>query len=245
MGLANDYIDAIWDDLQEFAAWPPQNRLQLGDYGIWNGNVFIKAGNVRDLGGPGIPAMTETESDAAQTFFMGSSVTSVTFNAKATLQWPPGGTTQIATGGASVQVSFSKQDATWANLGNAKLVTLDNKVPLMNELLRRARDLDSSDKLWWDHTKYRVVTQLIRSDRFTIALSRSDNAAIVVEADAEAVDWGSGSINTSVTHQSGAVALFDAPTSTSHPYTTLFRTSHVVVTGALIHHWVDDSSPGD
>jgi hypothetical protein len=234
----------MWRDLHEVAAWPPQTTVALGDFGTWNGNVFVRAGNVNELPGD-IPALTEIEEPQAQNFFSSSDVNTVTFAAGAKFQWPTGSTNTILTGGASVQVTFSSQNSVWANFGNCRVVELLNKFALMNELLRRARDLSSDDPLWWDHAKYRVVTQIVRADRFTIALSRSNNAGLVVEANVDGADWGSANLSTKVSHQSGALATWDGVPSSGQPYTPQFRTSHVVVLGPGIHKWVDDDGPRD
>ncbi len=80
--LADDYCDQLKKQLKvEFAAFPPNQPITLGDFGTRDDNVFIRLGNIVDVFGIAFAAKEFPDQPANFTFTSESS-TEVEIHAK-------------------------------------------------------------------------------------------------------------------------------------------------------------------
>lgn len=227
MGLADDYSKAVSGEMKNFATWPPESSLELGDYGMWNGCVFERAGNLSQLRSP-LVARPGKSKPVIEESFQSAKTSSFEFDANASITWPAGGTASVVTVSPGIAITFGAENGVWVNLGGADVVSMDNVDEIMTELLRRSA-LDEGHPDYWRHGRYRVVTRLTRARRFAIALSRSESAGVLLEATGNlgtgGVSWLNAEIKTRWSRTVNAVAKFASPQQGN--YTPFFKTCHV------------------
>jgi hypothetical protein len=185
--LASEYCDQLKHNFKTlYAAFPPNEPLRLGDYGVMNGNTFVPIGQVSDLGIPvgNIRRIPERSSDFE-----------FTTEGSVDVEFHPSGS-----GGAGVPVkagldiSFSKKFSVFFTAAQCLPVFIEDQVSLGNAIVKLM------EGKW--QKKFVVVTSLLEAGATTIVVSGSDQSSISLEAASAAivaVNLGDVTLNLSIT----------------------------------------------
>lgn len=166
--IARFYTNQVKDNFVTlFANWIPESPLSLGDFGVLDGNIFIRKGNVRDFG---LNFETITGPSVDEKFTSGGAV-DVAFNAKATV--PATG----ATVNANITIDFHKEHSIYFSAEGCSTSSIKDKNTLGNEVLKLYED----GKWKKEHT---IVTDVVVAERSIVVISEGNNCKYVLEADA-------------------------------------------------------------
>ncbi len=168
--LESIYTNDIHNELKAwYAMWPPTDRIQIGDYGILDGNWFRKkVGNItKDFGVPVVPSELSSTSD--QELKIGKSV-EVKSIAK--------GSAENAK--ASLSINFSNGSGVFFKAANCINQSIDNYKEIGDNLLNL-----SSEKKW--NNNFVVVTEVMSAGATTIIISESNQASIEIQANSDSV----------------------------------------------------------
>lgn len=170
MGLEELYTKAIHEEFGVGAAFPPNQPIQLGDFGTFEEGRFVRAGTL-----PFAPGFQPRVSAVVHPYYQVGKVSRVALAAGSSVE--PGGV-KLANVGLDIQ--FGSSFGALLVLRNARLEEMPETESLGREILRRA-SLDRAHPEWWD-PRYGVVTELVRVDSATLFCSRARNKHIVLEA---------------------------------------------------------------
>jgi len=171
--LASVYTDNLHQNFKTlYATWPPNDPIRLGDYGVLQGNVFVRLANI--TGTLGVPFVERKDTTRWANYeYASANSTDIEFHAAG-----------AAAGGvpvkAGLDITFSSENAVFFNAAGCTPVSIEDQITFGNRIM----DLYQSGR--WEK-KFVVVTGLLLSQSATIIVSGSNNAAISLEASAAAV----------------------------------------------------------
>jgi hypothetical protein len=166
--ISSIYSEEIHNNLRPlYANWEPTQPIALGDYGKLEDDIFIRFGNVTDLG---IKFGERKDNRKNQKFFTSKGSTEYNFNAAGSA--PVGGTVNVK---ANLEINFSSDRAVFFNAAECQYSMIDNKVALGDEVMRKYR------KGEWKRS-WAVVTDIIVAGATTLAVSGGTSSSVVFEA---------------------------------------------------------------
>lgn len=179
MNIAKIYTDGVKKHfVVYYANWEPGSQIALGDYGTLNGNIFIPKGKL----GIDFPEFKDsllntTDDDTKdQKEFKSSKGVDVTLLPKGT----------VTVGGkvlakAALDIKFSSGKMIYFNAMGCTNTRITSK----NKLGEALKEKYLTGK--WDKDLY-VVTDLVKSEKALIAISKSGSSGISFEADSPLLD---------------------------------------------------------
>jgi hypothetical protein len=188
MGIANTYNRIIRRELETHAAWfPITNTFALGDFGVVDGGIFTRIGNISSLG---IKEWKEKSGPASKINFSSSSVTAVRVEA--------GGEVDVFSGGSvAAQLKFRFKRKGAVVLKAAAITSLEiDETFIVAEALHR-------NPSWRKH--YRFVNRVYVAQNPLILASRKKDTEVTLTGDAkalEAIDLGDLNVNVGVSADS-------------------------------------------
>lgn len=177
--IANLYADEVKKHFKVlYANWEPGGPIELGDYGIMDGNIFIPMGKLKndftEFSGNAILISTDTSNDQKE--FKSESGVEVNLLAKGTVNSL--GTTLAK---ATLEIKFSNKDSIFFNAAGCTTTRISNKSKIgetLKQLLKNGK---------WQK-EYCVVTDLVKAGKTIVAISQSNNSGISFEADSPAIE---------------------------------------------------------
>jgi len=170
--LAGDYCDQMKANFKVlYAAFPPNEPLQLGDYGVLNDTVFVRIGSVSDFQ-IDIGKAREFSDHKSSLDFSSAGSVEIDFRTKADAVSPPVK--------AGIDISFSNKHAVFFNAAGCVPTSVANQ-PALGEAIFKLLDAGKWQK------KFCVVTSLMKADNTTIAVSSSSNSKISFNASSDTV----------------------------------------------------------
>ena len=186
--LASDYCDQLKKNFKVlYAAFPPNEPLKLGDYGVLNDTVFVRIGNVSDFN-IDIGTPREFPEHKSNLDFSSEGSVEIDFRAKADTATPP-----IKAG---IDISFSSKHSVFFNAAGCVPTSIEDQAALGNAIFA----LLKADK--WQK-KFCVATSLMKAENTTTAVSSSSNSKISFDASSDKIaniDLTDASLSLSVTH---------------------------------------------
>lgn len=177
--IANLYTDEVKKHFKVlYANWIPGSPIELGDYGIMEGNIFIPVGKLKndfnEFQGDVIQINADPLKDHNE--FISESGVEVSFGAKGSVN--SAGTTLAK---ATLEIKFSNKNSIFFNAAECTTTRITNKAKvgeILKELLKNER---------WQK-EYCVVTDLVKAGKTIVAISQSNNSGISFEADSPAIE---------------------------------------------------------
>jgi len=170
--LADVYTDTIHRNLKQYAPWPVDTLIRLGDYGRIEGRQFKRIDNIaREIGIECRPA----ESTVNLVFeFKSAEVEEINISAAAA------GGTAPASAKAKATLKFAKRNSVYFRSIKLKYERIDNFAEVSRAIMRRFEE----GKWRGNHV---FVHDLFKSGGTTIIVSSSDGAMIELEAGAKGI----------------------------------------------------------
>jgi len=182
------YTEAIRDHFKVFYAnWPIGEPIKLGDYGIMNGRIFIREGNIIDDYDIQFQSRIDTTQD--HYYFKSTDSVKVEFFPKGSYIQP--GMPRIK---ASMKIDFASEESVFFNAAGIKNHSIENLAKLGESILAMFKQKNWSEKRV-------IVTRLVQADSTTIIISGKSGASITLGAEGEAIpniDLADASIRMSV-----------------------------------------------
>jgi len=186
--LASEYCDQMKHNFKIFyAPFPPNQPVQLGDYGVMNGNTFVPIGRVADLG-VAVGNIRRIPERASDFEFTSEGSVDVEFHAGGSAT--PGGVPIKA----GLDISFSKKFSVFFSAVKCIPTFIEDQVALGNKIVNL---LQSGQ---WQK-KFVVITSLVEAGSTTTVVSAADQSSISLEASSSAVseiDLGDVSLKLSI-----------------------------------------------
>ena len=185
MSLAESYGKEIRKEIKRYANWEPGRPLELGDFGVLNGPLFERLGNLRDL-----KVAFDTRADPSGKTVAYSSKNAVQMEAGAGASVNVG---PVANAKAALKITFGREHSVVFNAVGVTYDSVSDQVDLQRKLLQ-AIEAETWDARW------SVVTELMRSKSTTVVVSTGSNGSILLEAkgDVPKVDLADADIRLSV-----------------------------------------------
>lgn len=187
-GMAQRYCSELHREFQNLhAVWEPGNPLKLGDFGVMDGSVFRKKGNIEQKG---VSVAIEPDDDSKYFSYKTAASTEVKFYANG--EAPVGGTVN---GRAKIEILFSNENSIFFNATDCRHDGVKDLEKIGDSLM----DLLENDK--WD-MEYMVVTGILRARATTIVISATSGSSILLEAGANVptIDLKDANIGLSIKH---------------------------------------------
>ena len=166
--LAAEYCTQIKDNFKKFfAAFPPNDPLELGDFGILNSDIPTRLGNIKKFGITFTPRHGIAEASLVDFTSKGS----VEVEFSAAVEASPG-TVPIKAG---LEIKFSRENSVFFNAAKCTIDAIEDQVALGEQILK-LHEAGSWDK------NYVVVTSLMKAASTTIVVSSTSNSSIKFEA---------------------------------------------------------------
>ncbi len=202
--IASLYSDEVKKHFKVlYANWEPGGPIELGDYGIMDGNIFIPMGKLKvdfpEFSGNIIQIAPDPTKDQKE--FKSESGVEVNLAAKGSVS--PAGVTLAK---AALEIKFSSKDSIFFNAAGCTTTRITNKAKvgeILKQLLKNGK---------WQK-EYCVVTDLVEAGKTVIAISQSNNSAISFEADSpsiEKIDLADASIKFNLTSEKSIGYKVDA-----------------------------------
>ena len=193
--LSNVYCDVVKNHFRiYYANWLPAKTLDLGDYGMLQGNIFIKLGNVKndflELKGAVIQEFTEQSKNHYE--FTSSRDVEIKTTAKGTV-----GNIGI-TANATLGIQFHSENSVFFNAAECTTKFISNKAEIGKIIMNLYRE-----NRW--RFNYVLVTDIIKAGRTLIAISSAENSSISFEASSpniSHIDLANASLGLSITSES-------------------------------------------
>lgn len=192
------YTSAVRDNLKPlYANWEPGKPVELGDYGLLSGDVFVHLGNVGDLG---IKFGVRNDSSTDRKYFASARSTEVRLNAKGATNL-----SSVLSAKATLEIHFGSKEGVFFNAAECQFSMIQDKSEIGREIMLRYNSGD------WDRG-WAVVTDLVRTGAATIAVSGGDQASVVFEAtgNVEKINLADASIGLSVATQKNVGYVVEA-----------------------------------
>jgi hypothetical protein len=179
-----------------FGVWKPGTPIELGDYGVMNGNTFVLMGNINEfdeLKGFALDIRKDvTKDDMLFTSKEGVSFT-LTPQVKANIEG--------VDVNAAMNISFSREHGVFFNVAGCTIDSIVNVHMLGLELLK----IYKKDKLRW-RREFVLVSSAIRAERGLIVISTSSDFSLTFEAKAQVpyIDLAKVGLDLTVTRRSSA-----------------------------------------
>ena len=179
-----------------FGVWEPGLPVQLGDYGTMNGNIFVPQGNIREF---------EDLKDFKITIRKDNSQDEKTFTSEKGVQYELKPKVSAPINGvpvnASIEFTFSKENAVFFNAAGCEVEMIENK----NQLGQKIMQIHEKDKNLW-RKEFVLVTDLVHAKRALIIISTSNDFSVGFEADAKVpvIDLASASLGLKVKSQNSS-----------------------------------------
>jgi len=193
--LADDYCDQLKQQFKiEFAAFPPNQPVVLGDFGTLDDHVFVRLGNVTSVFGVTFTGQ-EFPNQPANFTFTSESSTDVEIHAKGDAT--PSGVALKA----GVDIGFSSKHSVFFNAAGCIPAQIQDQIKLGNDIMA----LFKAGK--WQKN-FVVITNLYKGGSTTAVVSASNNSSISLDAQADvpSIDLSDASLKLTVKH-SKALAL--------------------------------------
>jgi len=184
------YTDNIHANLKPFYAnWPPNFPIALGDFGLLQGNMFLRKDSLKSAFGIDVRPLRHP-GDKTTYAYRSAGSTEVKFHPKAQAQLGP------VPVKASVAVSFKSKSAIFFQAAGCEIEAVDGEVALGDAVLQLL-----AERRW--NPDWHIVTRLVRAGATTMIVSAEGGASIVLEADAEVptIDLADASIGLSIAHE--------------------------------------------
>jgi hypothetical protein len=172
--LASIYTDNLHQNFKTlYGAWPPNASVRLGDYGVLQGNIFVRLANVADT--YKLAFQERKDSGRAGNYeYASANSTEVEFHAGAS---PTAGGVPLK---ASLDISFSSENAVFFNPASCVPVSIEDQISFGNSIM----SLYQTGR--WEK-KFVVVTGLLESANATVIVSGSNNSSISLEASSDKI----------------------------------------------------------
>jgi hypothetical protein len=161
------YTTALYNNFRPlYANWDPDKPVQLGDYGILRGRMWIYLGNLRDK----VPFKERASPNTSHKMFASKGTTQLTFHAKGSV--PVNGGVNAK---ATLEINFSSEESVFFNAAACTYRMVSDKVAL-GKTIRQMYSKGEWNRAW------AVITDLIDAGATTVAVSGGHSASIVLEA---------------------------------------------------------------
>ncbi|MCL6102726.1 MAG: hypothetical protein M1292_09580 [Bacteroidetes bacterium] len=177
--IANVYADAVKKHFKVlYGNWEPGAPIELGDYGVMEGNIFIPMGKLKK-------DFPEFEGDFLQ-FTPDQTKDNKEFKSEVGVEvslLPKGSLSVqgVELAKATLDIKFSSKNMVYFNAAGCTTTRITNKAKL-GEVLKQLLSAGRWKK------EYCVVTDLVQTERAIIAISNSGNAGISIEADSPLIE---------------------------------------------------------
>jgi hypothetical protein len=173
MGVAaGSYTKALRERFGYSATWVPNTRVELGDVGLLQGNVYERVGSLDDFG----LSFTTRESRARGVFEFTSSG-SVTFGVKASGE-PGTPLSALAVADAGLTVDFTSAESTVFQAAGCTVIEINDQHRVGEQLL----ELHEEGR-WPDG--YVIITEVIRAERATVLVASTSGARMEFTANVD------------------------------------------------------------
>lgn len=166
-GIDDAYAREMHRQIDRFAAVPPDSHYDLGDFGVMDGKVFQKLGNLRDLAIPVRPRLMN-RSDR----FTYQSRGSVELRVLAGAQVGGGRLGQSA---AQVEIAFDAARAILFQAADVEIIGIDNLKEVGDRLVALYK---RPGKAW--RLNHVVITEIRQAGRLAVFVSHSRNASVTL-----------------------------------------------------------------
>lgn len=159
MAIVQDFAETIKEELEKYVNPNLEEQIQLGDYGLLNGYIFQRIGNVKQLGIDFLVKNHDPNDPKGQKLFVSNSAIDSTV-------------TNVLNNDiikVDVEISFTDSYQYYINIQNTFLDNIDDLNKLYQDILK----LWKNDK--WS-SSYVVVTERINADLVLAAMSRNSNS---------------------------------------------------------------------
>ena len=169
MGLSEIYTEEVHEHLHPwYANWEPGEPITIGDYGIMDGDIFIRQGHIKTL----IPEVSleiiqDTTKDHRK--FRSDGINEIEIGAGADVD-----VAGVANISAGFRIEFSRNRGVFFNAAGCLTRSLHDKTGLAKIIE------DLYEKGEWKK-KWAVVTDTITAKATTVAVSNQKNSAITFE----------------------------------------------------------------
>jgi len=175
--IAQEYCNSVKKQMMVyFANWEPSTPLQLGDYGIIEGNIFSKIGNIKEKG-KGVKFSIQKEDKKSHKRLTSTDGVNYTLNPKAKIN--VAGKEDLLN--ANIDIKFSKKNSFFLNASGCTTSMIGNKFKLGKDVFKLLKE-----KNW--EKKHVIVTDIVESEKTTIAISSSKSSSILFEAKSKLVE---------------------------------------------------------
>lgn len=157
-----------------YANWPPGSPIELGDFGILTGDIFIRKGNILDKYKINFKKIIDKSKDDYE--YKSSDSTEVNFNSKGSVN--PNG---LVNAKASIEIKFSSNESIFFTASDC----VHNYISNVEDIGEKIIDLWDKDK--WDEDNV-IITSKMNSAATTIIVSKGNSSSIKLEATSDAVE---------------------------------------------------------
>lgn len=174
--IAKIYSDTVKANQRVlYGVWEPGFPVQLGDYGVMNGNIFVHLGNISDIEEMNDFEIIKRLDDTKDEKFF-TSQKGVQFEIKPQVS----ATVDGIPINASITINFTKENSIFFNAAECQFEIIDNKYQIGKKLL----EIHKKDKNKWKR-EFVLVTDRVLAKRALILISTSNDYSISFEADAK------------------------------------------------------------
>lgn len=195
MSLANEYSESIHNNLHMYAAWPINTPLDLGDFGILDGHLFQRLGNIKERFNIKIKSISSKS--PIHLDYKSADMIETNLYARGDIK----AGVQIPLARAGLEISFSGENAIFFDAAGCNISTIENKDHVFNEILKLYR------KGMWNKENT-LITEIIRAKSATVLISKSRNGLVFLEADSPEVSvikLGEASVGLKCTSEKGSI----------------------------------------
>jgi hypothetical protein len=161
-----------------YANWEPGGPLELGDYGVMEGSIFIPMGKLKqdfsEFQGNTIKIHQDPTKD--QKNFKSEKGVDVNINSKGTLN-----SAGIPLAKAELEIKFSSKNSIFFNAAECTTNRISNKAQIGKILKKLLKE-----KKW--EKEYCVVTDLVTAGKTILAISESNNSNISFKASSDEIE---------------------------------------------------------
>lgn len=201
MSLKTEYTHRLYEDHNCYGAFPPIQKVNIGDFGLVDGRLWSRLGNISDAP-HSVPYQIQQadvgEADATL-FSRGASSIALSIGGGTTV----GSTPVQARGG--LKIAFKNDNDFFLNMSGAFHYEMDNKLNVMRIFAERSK-LPDSDPQKWRHAEWRVVTSVIACRNLTLLMSAESKSEVVLEASGSSAEIDLADASLELRIASGVVA---------------------------------------